>query len=272
MRLGTFNLMNGRSLTDGLVDGARVGEAIAGLDTDVLGLQEVDRGQLRSGHADLTRIAADAMDAKQMLFVPAVVGTPGEAFRVATDADQDAADPHYGIALISRLPVEEWRVTRLPAAPLRAPVLVPGSKSGPKTGLLLIDDEPRVLIAAVVTTPIGRVTIATTHLSFVPGWNVRQLQLVRRALRAMPAPRILLADLNLPGWLPRLFSGWHRLAAVPTYPSPAPQVQFDHILADRRGIERLPPVVDVASPRLPVSDHRPLVVTLRDRPGTLKID
>jgi endonuclease/exonuclease/phosphatase family metal-dependent hydrolase len=265
MRLGTFNLMNGRSLADGLVDADRVHAAIAGLDTDVLGLQEVDRGQHRSGHADLTRIAADALGASEALFVPAVVGTPGEGFRVATDADQDGVDPHYGVALVSRYPVVEWRVTRLPAAPLRSPILA-------GRGVMLLDDEPRVLIAAVLETPIGRVTVATTHLSFVPGWNVRQLQLVRRALRAMPAPRVLLADLNLPGGLPRLFSGWHRLAGLPTYPSPAPRVQFDHVLADRRGLERLPRVLRVATPAVPFSDHRPLVVTLRDRPGTLKID
>ncbi|MEV4507971.1 endonuclease/exonuclease/phosphatase family protein [Dactylosporangium sp. NPDC049525] len=269
MRLGTFNLMNGRSLADGLVDTDRVHAAIAGLDADVLGLQEVDRGQHRSGHADLAGIAADALGAPEVLFVPAVVGTPGEGFRVATDADQGGADPHYGVALVSRYPVVEWRITRLPAAPLRSPILV-GSIGGP--GFMLLDDEPRVMIAAVLETPIGRVTVATTHLSFVPGWNVRQLQLVRRAMRAMPAPRVLLADLNLPGGLPRLFSGWHRLAGLPTYPSPAPRVQFDHVLADRRGLHRLPRVLQVANPVMPFSDHRPLIVTLRDRPGTLKID
>ncbi|WP_327007381.1 endonuclease/exonuclease/phosphatase family protein [Dactylosporangium sp. NBC_01737] len=269
MRLGTFNLMHGRSLADGLVDADRVHAAIAGLDADVLGMQEVDRGQHRSGHADLARIAADALGAPEVLFVPAVVGTPGVGFRVATDADQDGADPHYGVALVSRYPVLEWRVTRLPAAPLRSPTFV-GLAAGPR--LMLLDDEPRVLIAAVLETPIGRVTVATTHLSFVPGWNVRQLQLVRWALRAMPAPRVLLADLNLPGGLPRLFSGWHRLAGVPTYPSSAPRVQFDHVLADRQGIERLPRVLQVASPAVPFSDHRPLVVTLRNRPGTLEID
>ncbi|WP_432833214.1 endonuclease/exonuclease/phosphatase family protein [Dactylosporangium sp. CA-092794] len=269
MRLGTLNLMHGRSLADGLVDAGRIRTAIAGLDADVLGLQEVDRAQPRSGHADLARIAADALGAADVLFVPAVVGTPGESFRVATDADAAGADPHYGVALVSRYPVIEWRVTRLPAAPLRAPILIPQPK---RARLMLFDDEPRVLLAAVVATPIGRVTMATTHLSFVPGWNVRQLRMVRRALRAMPAPRVLLADLNLPGALPRIFSGWHRLAGVPTYPSPAPRVQFDHVLADRRGFERLPRVVDVARPSLPFSDHRPLIVTLRDRPGTLNID
>ncbi|GAA2617942.1 endonuclease/exonuclease/phosphatase family protein [Dactylosporangium fulvum] len=265
MRLGTFNLMHGRSLDDGLVDAGRVRAAIEGLGADVLGLQEVDRGQQRSGHADLARIAAEAMGAADMLFVPAVVGTPGAGFRVATDDDLHGADPHYGIALVSRFPVSDWRITRLPPAPLRAPILIPG----PKARMMLVDDEPRVLIAAVVETPVGRVTIATTHLSFVPGWNVRQLRLVVRALRRMPAPRLLLADLNLPGGLPRLLSGWYRLAGRPTYPSPAPRVQFDHVLADRRGFERLPRVVDVASPNVPVSDHRPLLVTFRERPGTL---
>jgi endonuclease/exonuclease/phosphatase family metal-dependent hydrolase len=269
MRLGTFNLMHGRSLTDGLVEPGRIGAAVAELDTDVLGLQEVDRAQPRSGHADLARIAAEALGAEHAMFVPAVVGTPGERFRPATDADAEGVDPHYGVALISRYPVLEWRITRLPPAPIRAPIMIPGPK---RMRLLLLDDEPRVLLAAVVATPIGRMTIATTHLSFVPGWNVRQLQLVRRALRTLPAPRILLADLNLPGGLPRLFSGWHRLAGVPTYPSPAPQIQFDHILADSRGLERLPRVIGVASPRAPFSDHRPLIVTLRDRPGTLEID
>ncbi|MEV6927515.1 endonuclease/exonuclease/phosphatase family protein [Dactylosporangium sp. NPDC051485] len=269
MRLGTFNLMHGRSLADGRVDHDRIAESVAGLDADVLGLQEVDRAQPRSGHADLARIAADALGARHVLFVPAVVGTPGETFRAATDEDHDGPEPHYGIALVSRYPVLQWRVTRLPAAPLRAPIVIPGPR---RARLLLLDDEPRVLVAAVVATPAGRVTIATTHLSFVPGWNIRQLHLVRRALRDLPGPRVLLADLNLPGRLPRLVSGWHRLASVATYPSPAPRVQFDHVLADSRGFERLPRVLGVTSPEMPFSDHRPLLVTMRDRPGTLSID
>jgi hypothetical protein len=40
--------------------------------------------------------------------------------------------------------------------------------------VLFLPDEPRVLLAAVLDTPEGPVTAATTHLSFVPGWNVRQ--------------------------------------------------------------------------------------------------
>src|SRR5258706_6562395 len=139
MRLGTFNLMHGRWLADGRVDADRIGAAIAGLDADVLGLQEVDRAQPRSGHADLARIAADALGAGHVLFVPAVVGTPGETFRTATDDDHDGPDPHYGVALISRYPVSHWRGTPLPAAPLRAPILIPAA---PRRRVLLLHHEP----------------------------------------------------------------------------------------------------------------------------------
>ena len=65
-------------------------------------------------------------------------------------------------------------------------------------------------------------TVAATHLSFVPGWNVRQLRQVVRALRALPAPRILLGDLNLPAGPARPVSGWHPSAAAPPTPPPDP--------------------------------------------------
>jgi endonuclease/exonuclease/phosphatase family metal-dependent hydrolase len=255
VRLATFNLMHGRSIHDGLVDPDRLRAAATALDADVVGLQEVDRSQPRSGHADLTSLVAEALGATHSFFVPAVVGTPGETFRTATDADAAGPHPLYGTALVSRWPVVEWRVVRLPGAPVRSPIMVPGR-------ILFLRDEPRVLVAAVVESPIGLMTIASTHLSFVPGWNVRQLRSVIRALRTMPAPRVLLADLNIPGRLASAFSGWRRLAQRPTYPSPTPRLQFDHILLDPRGGATVPPVVGVATPVVPVSDHRPLIVEL----------
>jgi endonuclease/exonuclease/phosphatase family metal-dependent hydrolase len=251
--------MNGRSVRDGRVDPDRLRAAASALDADVVGLQEVDKGQPRSGHADLTAIVADALGASHSYFVPAVVGTPGETIRTATDADGGSTAPLYGTALVSRWPVVEWRVLRLPGAPIRSPIVVAGPRGG---RLMFTRDEPRVLIAAVVESPIGLMTIGTTHLSFVPGWNVRQLRSVVKAMRAMPAPRLLLADLNLPGGLASTFSGWRRLARRPTYPSPTPRMQVDHILLDPQG-RPVPPVVRVATPELPVSDHRPLIVELK---------
>jgi endonuclease/exonuclease/phosphatase family metal-dependent hydrolase len=126
----------------------------------------------------------------------------------------------------------------------------------------MLRDEPRVLLSAIVDAPGGPMTVATTHLSFVPGWNVKQLRRVVRVLRTMPPPRLLLADLNLPGGLAARLSGWLTLARRPTYPSPAPRVQFDHVLLDPSGASALPPVFAVDTPAVEVSDHLPLAVTL----------
>ena len=73
-----------------------------------------------------------------------------------------------------------WLVTRLPSAPVRSPIVIPG----PRRKVLWLRDEPRVLIAAVLETPAGPMTVANTHLSFVPGWNGAQLRRAARALRA----------------------------------------------------------------------------------------
>ncbi|WP_320068738.1 endonuclease/exonuclease/phosphatase family protein [Micromonospora sp. RTGN7] len=256
MRLATFNLLHGRSLTDGLVDPDRLTTAVTALDADVLALQEVDRDQTRSGNLDLTAIAARALHAPEHRFAAAIVGTPGEQFRPLRHDDDGHGEPCYGIGLISRHPVRTWQITRLEPAPLRSPAYIPGR------GLTLLRDEPRVVLAAVLDTPHGDITVAATHLSFVPGWNAHQLRHTIRALRALPAPRILLGDLNLPAGLSRLVSGWTPLGRRPTYPAAHPRVQLDHILADRDHRHRLPPVTAVTTPATTISDHRPLVVDL----------
>ncbi|MFU8874231.1 endonuclease/exonuclease/phosphatase family protein [Micromonospora sp. SL4-19] len=258
MRLATFNLLHGRSLTDGLVDPDRLAAAVTALDADILALQEVDRDQSRSGNLDLTAIAARALDAPEHRFAAAVVGTPGEQFRPLTHDDDGHGEPCYGIGLVSRHPVRSWQVTRLRPAPVRSPVYVPG----PGGGLVLLRDEPRVVLAAVLDTPYGPVTVAATHLSFVPGWNILQLRRIVRALRTLPAPRILLGDLNLPAGPAALLSRWRPLGRRPTYPAGQPRVQLDHILADRHGLDRLPPVRSVRTPLSTISDHRPLIVDL----------
>ncbi|WBB80805.1 endonuclease/exonuclease/phosphatase family protein [Micromonospora sp. WMMD882] len=258
MRLATFNLLHGRSLADGLVDPDRLTAAVTALDADVLALQEVDRDQSRSGHHDLTAIAARALHAPEHRFAAAVVGTPGHQFRPLTHDDDGHGEPCYGVGLVSRYPARTWQVTRLRPAPLRSPVLIPG----PGGGLVLLRDEPRVLLAAVLDTPHGPLTAAATHLSFVPGWNARQLRQAIRALRTLPAPRILLGDLNLPTTPTRLLTGWQPLGRRPTYPAAQPRIQLDHILADPHDAHRLPPVTAVTTPLSTISDHRPLVVDL----------
>lgn len=253
MRLASFNVLHGRSIEDGQVDADRFAAAIAALDADVLALQEVDRGQQRSGRLDLAHIAAQAAGAIAWRFAPAAVGTPDGRWVPAGPGDGDFGGPAYGVVLISRYPVSGWHEMRFKPAPIRAPVLLPGSGQ-----VRLLRDEPRVALAARVETPAGAITVAATHLSFVPGWNIAQLAGLASVLRGLPAPRLLLGDLNIPGSLPGRLTGWTPLGRCPTYPTPRPRVQIDHIL----GSGVLSPVRSATTPLLAISDHRPLVVDL----------
>jgi endonuclease/exonuclease/phosphatase family metal-dependent hydrolase len=253
VRVATFNLLSGRALPGGGISTRDLVDAATELDADIVGLQEVDRLQDRSAAVDQTATVAEALGARWSRFVPALDGTPGAVWTASTVEDGSVTTgPTYGVGLVSRLPVLSWAVRRFHPAPVGLPLLVPGRR-----GLTVVPDEPRLALAAVVDGPAGPMTVLTAHLSFVPGWNVRQLRAVARWARSMPGPRFLVGDLNLPGPVPRLVTGWTQLARLPTYPSWRPRVQFDHVLADRPAR-----VVTARAIRLPVSDHCALAVDL----------
>ena len=250
MRIATFNILHGRSLADGRVDVDRFAEAVKSLDADVLGLQEVDRDQPRSLGADLTAVAAEAMGAVDSQFVAALSGTPGETWTAAT-GDEQPGSATYGIALLSRYPVVSWHVVRLP--PLRAavPVWSPMSRRP-----FLVRDEPRAAVAAVLDGPSGRLTVCNTHLSFIPGWNTAQLRRLLRSLIDTPEPLALIGDLNMRRQQAARVSGLRAIAEATTFPAHRPTRQLDHVLV--RGALRASGPAEAV--RLPVSDHRALVV------------
>jgi endonuclease/exonuclease/phosphatase family metal-dependent hydrolase len=240
MRLVTFNILHGRSVVDGRVDVDRFARAVAGLDADVLALQEVDRNQPRSGRADLVRVAAEAMGAVDHRFAVTVArrGVWGRS--------------EYGVALLSRFPVVEWRVLRLPRRPWWRPVARGGGRPGPRWRV----DERRAAVVAVVDSPEGRLTVVATHLSVLGGWGVRQLERLAGGLEGAPRPLVLLGDLNLRSQVPASVTGWRPLVTVPTFPVAHPTAQIDHVLADG-GVRPLAPgrAVDTG-----ISDHRAVVV------------
>jgi endonuclease/exonuclease/phosphatase family metal-dependent hydrolase len=238
VRLATVNLLHGVSPSDGRCDVTRLREGVATIDADALALQEVDVRQPRSGRVDQAAEAVAAMGAVAWRFAPVLRST-------------DGAESAYGIALLLRCPVREWRLLSLGHARMRAPIWLPVERR-----LVSAADEPRVAIAAL----LDGMSVVATHLSFVPGANVRQLRRLARWAARLPGPVVLLGDLNLPGALPHLLAGreWRSLGRLPTYPAVRPRVQFDHAL----GHGLLPPVRAVASLPLPVSDHRALLVTL----------
>lgn len=315
VRLATYNLLHGMPVLGGVPQpqrdstGAVVGppvvdgdgplrEAVSRLDADVIGLQEVDVAQPRSGRAHQVRAVAEALDAPFWVFAPSVLGTPGEpGWSPATSALDHAVDPvharHdssgapaaaggaadpggddagadlraamlpgadgprlYGVGLVSRRPVLEWRTTRFDPAPFGLPLLVPAQ---PRPRFVHVPDEPRAAIAAVVSGERGPFTVATAHLSFVPGYNVRQLRRLRAWLDDLPRPVVLLGDFNLPGVIPARVTGWTPLLRAATYPSMRTRAQLDHVLADglteQQRVSARPEVH-----LLPVSDHAAVTV------------
>ena len=252
MRIATFNILHGRSPDDGRVDLDRYVAALGAIDADVVALQEVDRYQPRSAGADLTALAATALDADEHRFVAALSGNPG-AMWIAADGHEQPDSAAYGVALLSRFPVRTWEVVRLAPAPGRTPLLKHGLRNA-----RMVRDEPRVAVAAEVETPFGPITFANTHLTFLNWWNGRQLRMIRRSLSDR-TPLMVMGDLNMDVARAERITGMGSLVALDTFPADAPTRQLDHLLVTPDfPVE----VVKAETHRLPISDHLAITVDL----------
>ena len=153
-------------------------------------------------------------------------------------------------AAVAFTPARRWEVLRLPSIGPHFLVPVPGRRRSVSVG-----EEPRSALIGHLDTPRGPLAVACTHLSFLPGWNVIQLRRIARHLHSISGPAAIMGDLNLPAGLPAGMTAFRSLASEKTYPSHRPLMQLYHIVARDLGL-----VDHTAAVRLPLSDHRALVV------------
>lgn len=237
LRVATFNIRHGADDAD-RVRLRGLARTCADLDADLLGLQEVVRGRRDSWYVDQG----------------ALVGLRTRARHVSGPASQRNRLRRYGNALLVRGRVLDQTVIDLPRAPER---------------------EARTAIVARVAVRGLEVSVAVTHLQHWPKRHRHlahdapaQLQAVLDALRALPAPRVLLGDLNLgaEAVVPVLADAGFTLAEHgPTYPADAPRRRIDHIAVDGFDVQRA-----WVGERAPLSDHRPVLAELVPAKGVGK--
>lgn len=233
----------------GQVDLAAAAEAIAALGVDVVGVQEVDRGLPRTGHADQVAELARATG-MHGVFAPALLGDPDRTWSIVPE--QDPGGPAYGVGLLTRAPLSGVRRVQLPGGG--------DGRRSPNASLRNPgwDREPRVVVAGDLPLDGATVRVATTHLSYLPWRGMTQFRAALVAVAADAGAALLIGDLNLPAWPVRLAlrDGWSHAGGQPTYPAWRPRVQIDQLLV--RGLR----VDEIAVTPPATSDHLPLVATL----------
>jgi endonuclease/exonuclease/phosphatase family metal-dependent hydrolase len=244
------------------------GKIAAELAPDLVGVQECDYLLERSGNLNQIADIAASIGASYFGFAPSIIGTPGEKWRKLQASDQrmitntEGAKQYegsYGIGIASKIEVLQWHRLDLGNAPFGAPLLIAGDETGPgRPRMLYIRDEPRLAIAATLANGY---TVINAHLSFVPGYNLRQLNKIKRWAKeleiATGTMAIIMGDFNLPMNLPVIGSNWKSLASYSTYPSWGAKIQFDYILSKEALASKPLPTLKPG-----VSDHLPISVEI----------
>ena len=268
MRITSWNLLHGMAIPPSptptsLAEAA--GKIAAELAPDLVGVQECDYLLERSGNLNQIADIAASIGASYFGFAPSIIGTPGEKWRKLQASDQrmitntEGAKQYegsYGIGIASKIEVLQWHRLDLGNAPFGAPLLIAGDETGPgRPRMLYIRDEPRLAIAATLANGY---TVINAHLSFVPGYNLRQLNKIKRWARELEIETgtmaIIMGDFNLPLNLPVVGSNWKSLASYSTYPSWGAKIQFDYILSkEALASKPLPTLIPGVSDHLPIS-------------------
>ena len=274
MRVISWNLLHGQKIPptnsqDWQAELVSAAKRVADeLQPNFIALQEVDYFQSRSDLTNQTKLVAQSMQLKYWAYLPTLIGTPGEKWRsvkdlknsIITESSLDK-DPKasYGIALATNWPIKKLYVKKLGRSIVGMPLLIP-KDNGKGVRFIYVKDEPRVALIAELENGY---TIATTHLSFVPGVNVFQLNKLSSYLKKLPGLALLTGDLNLPANLPSKLSGFKSLISQATYPSWKPKIQFDYIMLRKSEIKSVSSIKPIKSTATGISDHTPIGVEIQ---------
>ena len=274
MRVISWNLLHGQKIPptssqDWQAEIVSAAKKVADdLQPNFIALQEVDYFQSRSDLTNQTKLVAQSMQLKYWAYLPTLIGTPGEKWRSVKDLKnsiitESSIDKNpkasYGIALATNWPIKKLYVKKLGRSIVGMPLLIP-KDNGKGVRFIYVKDEPRVALIAELENGY---TIATTHLSFVPGVNVFQLNKLSSYLKKLPGLALLTGDLNLPANLPSKLSGFKSLISQATYPSWKPKIQFDYIMLRKSELKSISSIKPIKSTATGISDHTPLGVEIQ---------
>ena len=274
MRVISWNLLHGQKIPptnsqDWQAEIVSAAKKVADeLQPNFIALQEVDYFQSRSDLTNQTKLVAQSMQLKYWAYLPTLIGTPGEKWRSVKDLEnsiitESSLDKNpkasYGIALATNWPIKKLYVKKLGRSIVGMPLLIP-KDNGKGVRFIYVKDEPRVALIAELENGY---TIATTHLSFVPGVNIFQLNKLTSYLKKLPGLALLTGDLNLPANLPSKFSGFKSLISQATYPSWKPKIQFDYIMLRKSEIKSVSSIKPIKSTATGISDHTPIGVEIQ---------
>jgi endonuclease/exonuclease/phosphatase family metal-dependent hydrolase len=274
MRVISWNLLHGQKIPptssqDWQAEIVSAAKKVADeLQPNFIALQEVDYFQSRSDLTNQTKLVAQSMQLKYWAYLPTLIGTPGEKWRSVKDLKnsiitESSLDKNpkasYGIALATNWPIKKLYVKKLGRSIVGMPLLIP-KDNGKGVRFIYVKDEPRVALIAELENGY---TIATTHLSFVPGVNVFQLNKLSSYLKKLPGLALLTGDLNLPANLPSKLSGFKSLISQATYPSWKPKIQFDYIMLRKSEIKSVSSIKPIKSTATGISDHTPIGVEIQ---------
>ncbi len=238
MRVMTYNIRSGNGDLD------RTAELIRSFVPDIVALQEVDvRWAERSGFVDQATTLGERLHMNVRF---------ARIYQVA-GSDSATRPREFGVALLSRYPIVEWRNDTLTRLSTQEQNPVPT----PMPGLL----DAQVDVRGTV------VRVFNTHLDYRSDPHVRQQQ-VKEMLAYIgesPTSTVVFGDMNAQPEAPELQPLFQRLhdawpaSAGPgfTYPADKPTKRIDYVLvsSDIR-------VRSASAPVTEASDHRPLVVDL----------